>query len=53
MLPSQNQQDVVEISSRDEKENVVTNLENKILPDSETKTIRNKKMVTEVDIDRC
>ena len=44
-MPSQNQQDVGEISSGDEEENVVTNLENKRLPDSETKT-RNNKMLT-------
>ena len=51
-MPSQNQQDVGEISSGDEEENVVTNLENKRLPDSETKT-RNNKMLTEGVIDRC
>ena len=52
MLPSQNQQDVLEISSGDEEENVVKNLENKRLPDSETKT-RNNKIRTEVVTDRC
>ena len=52
ILSSQNQQDVVEISSGDEEENEVTNLENKRLPDSETKT-RNNKMQTEVVIERC
>ena len=52
IMPSQNQQDVVEISSGDEEENVVTSLENKRLPDSEAKT-RNKKMLTERVIDRC
>ena len=41
VFPSQTQQDIVEISSGDEEENVVTKLENKRLPDSETKT-RNK-----------
>ena len=51
-MPSQNQQDVVEISSGDEEENVVTSLENKRLPDSEAKT-RNNKMLTERVIDRC
>ena len=51
-MPSQNHQDVGEISSGDEEENVVTNLENKRLPDSETKT-RNNKMLTEGVIDRC
>ena len=53
MLSRQNQQDVIEISSGDEEENVFTNLENKRLPDSETKTIRNNKMLTEVVSDRC
>ena len=53
MLPRQNQQDVIEISSGDEEENVFTNLENKRLPDPETKTIRNNKMLTEVVSDRC
>ena len=51
-MPSQNQHDVVEISRGDKEENVVTNLENKRLPDSETKT-RNNKMLTEGVIDRC
>ena len=41
VFPSQTQQDIVEISSGDEEENVVTKLENKRLPDLETKT-RNK-----------
>ena len=51
-MPSQNQQDVGEISSGDEEEHVVTSLENKRLPDSETKT-RNNKLLTEGVNDRC
>ena len=53
MLPSKNQQDVVEISCGDEEENVVTNFENKCLQDSEIEAIRNSKMLTEVVITRC
>ena len=41
IFASQTQQDIAEISSGDEEENVVTKLENKRLPDLETKT-RNK-----------
>ena len=52
MLPCQNQQDVAEISKRDKEENVGTNLEDKRLPFSETKT-RSNKMLTEAVIDRC
>ena len=51
MFPSQSQQDIVEISSEDEKENVLTNLYNKRYPDSATKT-RNNKLLTEIIIDR-
>ena len=51
-MPGQNQQDVGEISSGDEEEHVVISLENKRLPDSETKT-RNNKLLTEGVNDRC
>lgn len=51
MFPSQSQQDIVEISREDEKENVLTNLYNKRYRDSATKT-RNNKLLTEVIIDR-
>ena len=50
-MPSQNQQDIGEISSGDEEENLVTNLENNRLSDPETKT-RNK-ILSEGITDRC
>ena len=53
ILPSENNQDVVVISSGDKEANVVTNFENKSLPDPEIETRKNNEMLTDVSSGRC
>ena len=54
MISSQIQQDIVKISRGDEeKKNAVINLENRCLPDLESETIKNNKILKEVVNDRC
>ena len=53
ILPSENNQDVVVISSGDKEANVVTNFENKSLPDPEIETSKNNEMLTDVSSGRC